>query len=284
MAQEITAALRALLKQKLQVGNETFMGELVWRSLPSGETEYRVTSMDVSFSLGLQAAQLTATIPLADTDHHILEGFGSPWFPNDPVRAYAWYGDPANRVCIFTGLLDRLEHHRDPSSFTVKARSRMKWLLEQRFQATAPQGADEDGAVRTEDNGVYLGKTIEYIINDILDRAGWPADDRSIAGLGLTADEYVLPDDTSWAECIVGAARLSDMEASDLWEDPLGVIHYALQRIGRNTHSPLPTEYRFEAGRDVLALDYSADDEDRATRAIVTGPMTTSIPAWTETW
>lgn len=241
-----------------------------------------IDKLDVDRARKMAAAQLDASMANEDG--------ARGWYtqpipliaPNNPVRGFAGYGDIANRIQIFTGLLDRVAEDRDPRKVSIKARSRMKWLLEQGFEASASQVTGETGAVRTEDNGVYLGKSPEYIVGDILDRAGWPSADRVLHTTGMTIAEYDLSDATSWAEQISGPDRLCTVAGCDLWEDELGVLHFepnALTAGGATT-----ADYGFEAGVDVLQLHHEVDDENRATRVKVTGPMTSTVPIWKEEW
>lgn len=241
----------------------------------------QVASLSIDRSRKMAAAQLDVTVANEDGTRGWYTGDGTVFVPNNPVRAYAWYGDRANRVCIYTGLLDRVHEHRNPRTLELKARSRMKWLIEQGFTASAPQGEDEDGAVRTEANGVYLDKTIEYIVGDILDRGGWPSADRAITSTGITLDEYVLADG-SWLDQIVGSDRLAAAAGFDCGEDELGIFRFEPSPLLAATE-PDP-DWAFAAGVNVLELDHEVDDEDRATRVMVTGPMTSTVPKWKEVW
>ncbi len=203
--------------------------------------------------------------------------------PNNPIRAYVWLGDRANRVLRFTGLTEQLTEHRDPKTISVKGLSRTRILLDPHiFLTTAAQDAATDGAVRTEDNGVYLGKSPEYIAGDILDRAGWPSAARDIAVSGITIPEYDLSDGGQWLDQIVGTDRLTTIAGWDYREDAAGVIH-----LGPNTlqagSEPDP-DWTFTPGVNVMAFDHQADDEAQVTRVRVSGPMTTAVPIWKEEW
>lgn len=228
----------------------------------------------------LAAAQLDADFENEDLG----KGYytGADFVPNAQIQAFMWYEDPANEVCVFTGLVDRVTEHRDPRLVSVTARSRMKWLIEQVFIATAPNDPTATGAVLTEDNGVYANQTIEYIVGDILDRAGWPSADRVIASTGITVASFTIPDLTSWAEAITGPDRLAAVAGFDFWEDELGVIHFEASPL-TDVDEPSP-DYTFNAGVDIMALDHETDDVERKTRLRVTGPMTSLAAAWSETW
>jgi prophage tail gpP-like protein len=95
-------------------------------------------------------------------------------------------------------------------------------LVDQTFSTTAPQGADEAGTVRTEANGVYLSKEVDYIAGDILERAGWPSDLIDVADTSFVLDEFIVEDGATWWDTL---ARLAEFVGYDLWDDEDGVIH-----------------------------------------------------------
>jgi hypothetical protein len=243
---------------------------------------FAATRIATDRSRAMAAAQLDVELPDETDSLGYYQDPDNLLAPNNQIRAYAWYGVRANEVRIFTGLLDRQHDARDPKTITLTARSRMKLLLEQLFEALAPQTAGTAGAVRTEANGVYLSKSPEYIVGDILDRAGWASADRDLATSGVTIDEYDLTDKTSWAQQIAGPDRLTTAAGFDFWEDELGVAHFRANALADGS-SP-SADYTLAAGVDVLKLDHDADDVDRKTRVRVTGPMTSAVPAWKQEW
>lgn len=248
-----------------------------------GTSTYQVATLGLDRSRKMAAAQLDVTLDNEDGVRGWYQQVTQVFVPNNPIRAFAWYGDIANRVQVFTGLLDRTHDHRNPKTLGLKARSRMKWLLAPHvFVATASQVAGEEGAVRTEANGVFQNKTIEYIVGAILDLGGWPTADRDIAITGITLPEYVLTDKASWAEQITGSDRLGTAAGCDLVEDELGVIHFQPSPLVAAVE-PTPA-WQFAPGVNVLSLDHEADDEARATRVLVSGPMTSSVPIWEQVW
>jgi hypothetical protein len=202
------------------------------------------------------------------------------------VRAFEWYGDAANEVLVFTGLTDKLIEHRDPRKVAVTCRSMLKRAIVQTFSTIGPQGAGEAGAIRTAENGVYLGLEASAIVTDIADRMGWPTAKRAILPTSFMVDEYVLPDGTSWAECIAGSDRLTAMTGYELFDDEDGVLHFepAGKSSAADSDTPQVPDYVFSAGVDLMALDLQGDDYDVKTRVKVTGPLTTNKPAWVETW
>jgi hypothetical protein len=205
------------------------------------------------------------------------------------IRAYAWYGDAANELRKFTGVIDKVLEHEDPDAdpgiVTITCRDRMKHLLVEEFSASAPQGADEDGAVRTAANGVFLNMEVSDIVAAILDAAGIPSAERVISPTSYMVDEYVLPDGISWAEAILGINRLTDLVGYELWADEDGIIRFAPTGLGGgDTEVDQVPDYTYRVGEDLTELDLAGDDYDLATRVKVRGPLTTNKPAWAETW
>lgn len=244
----------------------------------------KVATLNLDRSRKMAAAQLDAVLANEAGALGWYSGDGVTAIPNNQVRAFAWLNDSANRVRIFTGILDRIHEHRNPKTIGLKARSRMKWLVEQKFRSSAPQLSGEDGAVRTEDNGVYLSKTIGYIVADIAARAGWPAADVVIdaSAYAITLAEYVLSSGGTWVDQLAGADRLTTAAGCDLVEDELGILRFEPSPLV--AASEPAREWDFAAGVNVLSLDHEVDDEDRATRVEVTGPMTSAVPKWEEVW
>jgi hypothetical protein len=209
-------------------------------------------------------------------------GAGSIFTTNQRVRIYQWYGDPANEVRCFTGLIDAVNDHRDVLTTSLTCRDMFALLVDQTFGATAPQQADEAGAVRTAENGVYLSMEISAIVDDLLDRAGWPVADRAITPTSYLLDEYVVEDGWTWAEAIVGEDRLTGLTGYDAWADEDGVFHFApTYSSGALTDPAVPT-YTFRAGEDITALDDATDQYELRTRVKIRGPLTTQV--LTDTW
>jgi hypothetical protein len=68
-------------------------------------------------------------------------GWGSTSiFPtNSRIKAFQWYGDVANEVQVFDGLIDNPKDHRDVRALTLTCRDRFALLIDQTFSASAPQ-------------------------------------------------------------------------------------------------------------------------------------------------
>ncbi len=233
----------------------------------------------------LLAAQMTVRIPNES-------GSGSQ-FPsqaalieNNVIRAYQWYGDAANEVQTFEGLIDQVTEHRDPRWVEITCRDMLKRAIVQGFSASAPQGAEEGGALRTAANGVYLNLEVSDIVADMADRMGWPTAKRDIAPTSFAISEYVVGDGLSWADAIAGEHALTELVGYELWATETGVLTFRPtgQDSSADTDTPQVPAYTFRSGEDLLELDLAIDDYDRKTRLKVSGPLTTAQPAWIEAW
>jgi hypothetical protein len=245
---------------------------------------YQPTRLDIEQSLAISAGQLSAAF--ANEDLPLGWGPSSVFPTNSRIRVYQWYGDAANEVRTFTGVVDRVADSRDPLTTVIACRDMMALLIDTTFSATAPQGADEAGAVRTEANGVYLNREVSYIVNDILDRWGWPSADRAVTATSYTLAEYALVDGESGAGAIIGQDRLGGLVGYDAWADELGVFHFAPSVASRSLTGAETASYTFRTGVDILSLSDSTDQYDLRTRVKVRGPLTTETltDTWREVW
>ncbi len=241
-------------------------------------------SIGIDKSLRMTADQ--AEVKFANESLPLGWGPSSLFVTNSRCRIFQWYGDEASAVQTFTGLLDDHRDHRDFEEVSVAIRDMMAILIDQTFSTTAPQAADEKGAVRTEDNGVYLNREVSYIVDDILTRAGWPSADREVTETSYVLDEFVVNDGASWAETIIGDEQLSGLVGYSAWADELGVFHFAPTFISDNLTEPTEPEYTFRSGEDIVALDDATDQYDLRTRVKVRGPLTTQVlqDTWRELW
>ncbi len=223
-------------------------------SEPSYETRVlRPSRISIDKSLRLIADQAEADIPNEPAVAGALPplGFGpsSVVKSGQRFRVYQWFGDPADSILAFTGLLDKVLHHRDPLAMTITGRDLFGgFLIDQTFSTTAPQGADEDGAVRTEANGVYLNREVDYIVSDILNRAGWPTEDRAITATSYVIDEFVIADGASWADTIIGPEKLTGLVGYSAWADEAGVFHFGPAEIEPSVDAALEPDWVYEVG------------------------------------
>ena len=235
-----------------------------------------------------------AEIDVANEDLDL--GWGASSTPtNSRLRIYQWYGDEADAVLTFTGVLDDIVHSRDPLNVTMQCRDMMAVLIDQTFSATAPQGADEDGADRTEDNGVYLNREISYIVNDLLDRAGYPTADRDITDTSYLMEEFIVEDGWSYAEAIAGDAGLARLVAYSLWADEAGVMHFGPTLAAGSFTDPPDPDYTYAVADEtddpltsqhVISLRRETDQFALRTRVKVRGPLTTTTltDTWRQVW
>ncbi len=256
---------------------------------------YRPSSIDIDKSRRMTAAQANVTIPLEDEAGTILTADSDIFRTNNRVRIYEWFGDRDNRTLVFTGTLDQVRESRDLRSLDLACRDNMKWLIEQNITLIAPQGADEDGNDRTTANYVYLGMSVEDILDDLLDKAGVPDALRDIMPTGLTLEEFDGSDGASYADTIIGDDRLSGLASYDMWADEVGVIHWApaLSTQDADSDTDAVPDYSYvvgDAGSDNLVsaiwldLAHSIDEYDLRTRVKVRGSIAIAKPAWAETW
>jgi hypothetical protein len=118
-------------------------------------------------------------------------------------------------------------------------------LVDQTFSTTGPQETGETGVVRTQANGVYLAKEVDYIASDILERAGWPSDLIDVAATSFVLDEFLVDDGASWWDTL---ARLAVFVAYDLWDDEDGVIHLRPLGASAGVDDALAPDYEYEIG------------------------------------
>jgi hypothetical protein len=277
--QLISDALRALLVSKLQIGSSGYAGRL-----EIGGVSYPTKSLIVDKSLRNQADQMIGA--LANEALDLGWGATNAFPTNTRVKAFQWYGDPANEVQTFDGLLDNPIDHRDVITMTLNCRDRFALLIDQTFSASDPQAAGETGAVRTEDNGVYLNREVSYIVNDILDRVGWPTADRNIADTSLVLSEFIIGDGSTYADAITAENQLTTLTGYSAWSDELGVFQFQPTPSSDIVEVPNDPTYTWQTGVDITELNDSTDQYELITRVKATGPLTTTTTAsgWHLLW
>jgi hypothetical protein len=259
-----------------------------------GVASYQVSACSIDKSRRMTAAQADVEIPLPDGASAILTP-GGPLITNAPIRVYQWYGDPANKVLVFTGSVDEIREGRDPRTVRIVARDMMKRLIVQSITLAAPQGADEDGAVRTTANYVYVDMDVDAILDDLLDKAGVPTAERDITPTGYQLDEFLGSDGASFAETIIGDDRLTGLTGYDMWADEAGVIHFGPALVNRAADSDTAAvpDYSYVVGDYttgdltsgmVTRLDRAVDEYDLKTRVKVRGSIAIAVPAWEQVW
>jgi hypothetical protein len=205
---------------------------------------YRPTRINLNRNLRMGPDQ--GEIELANEELALGWGPTSIFPTNSRCRVYQWFGDVANEVLTFTGVIDKIGDSRDPLTTALSCRSMAgPILVDQTFSTTGPQGTDEDGHVRTEDNGVYVNREVDYIASDILDRAGWPSDLIDVADTSFVLDEFLIEDGATWWDTL---ARLAGFVGYDLWDDEDGVIHLKPLGSAAGVDDALTADYAYEIG------------------------------------
>ena len=240
----------------------------------------------ISIDKSIRMASDQATVELANEDQAFGWGPSAPVATNARMRVYQWYGSADNEVRTFTGVLDSILHGRDPLTVTLKARDMMAIMLDQGFTTIGPQGADEEGKIRTTANGVYLSMEVSAIVEDILLRAGWPQADTSITPTSYVLDEFIIQDGSSWADAIIGDDRLTGLVGYNAWADEDGVFHFEPSELEASATEILSPSYTFRTGEDIVQLANEIDQYDLRTRVKVRGPLTTQelSDTWRELW
>ncbi len=249
---------------------------------PTAVSGLENVSIDKSLRLVADQAEVTfsnESLPLGWGPTSIFE-------TNRRCRIFQWYGAEVNEIQVFTGLIDSVRDSRDVPKTTVTLRDLMAILIDQTFSSIGPQGAGEDGAIRTTANGVYLSMEVSDIVTDILERAGWPLADRDVVATSYVLDEFIVSDGASWAETIIGDSQLTGLVGYSAWADEMGVFHFAPTLVSQNLTDPDVPAYTFRSGEDIVSLDDQTDQYDLRTRVKVRGPLTTTTleDTWRELW
>lgn len=247
-------------------------------------TPYQVISASVDKSYGAESDALSVAIANDAGDFSPLAE--APVVVNDtPVRLFQWYGEDANEVLTFTGLGDQITDHRLPHVVTIRAKDRMKLLLNESIIVTDPQGADEDGSVRTPANFVWLNAQAIDIVNDLLDAAGWPASKRDITDINYTVDEFTAALGDSFAGAI---RRVANLVVYEPWVDENEVFQMHPRPsvlTGVSSDDPVEAVASFSGANEVHVIDSGLDDQGLRTRVYVFGPAATAAQeTWTEIW
>ena len=166
----------------------------------------------------------------------------------------------------------------------------MKHALVQGAIVSAPQGAGEAGAVRTEANFVFEHAEVSDVVTSLLGHLAFPA--ATVVDTSYQLDEFIVADNTSYAASfsdlggMVGYRSFADEDGGYHFEPPQAAVDYD------EAGDPVPVAI-FRAGGpcamyptalDMVSLQADVDDLELATRVKVIGPMTTLKDAWTETW
>lgn len=205
--------------------------------------------------------------------------------PNNKVRLYEWHGVPANEILAFTGLMDEPGEDEPPRSAGFRARDMMKRAIEQTIQTIGPQGVDEKDKIRTTANYVYLNTEASVIINDLLDKIGWPTAEREISLTSFQVDEFLGSDGESHMAAMIDICTMTGYR---IYADERGYAIFKPDGLTTavNTDTAAVPEYTFRGDEDIVNLGARWSDYELRTRVRVVGPMTTTTnkAAWREMW
>lgn len=205
--------------------------------------------------------------------------------PNNRVRLYEGHGDDDNEVLSFTGLIDEPGEDEPPRQVGIRARDMMKRAIEQTIQTIGPQGKDEKDKVRTTANYVYLDMEASDIISDLLDKIGWPDDERDITPTSYMIDEFLGSDGETHMAAMIDIATITGYR---IFADERG--YAVFKPDGMNTAADTDTDaepdWVYRGNEDVVSLGARWSDYDLRTRVRVVGPMTVTKnkPSWREVW
>lgn len=189
--------------------------------------------------------------------------------PNVYVSIEQWHGVVANASRTFYGITDSARQHDSPRSVVLTGRDRNKKNLTQEIRLIAPQdirSVDSTGAVnyvRDTSNFVFLNKTINEVINFILDYGGIPTVARSLWASTFLFKELRGDDGQRLIDFI---KRACDIAGMDFWADEDGI--FRTRPIG---YIPATSGYTFRSKEDIIVLDPDTDDDGLKTRVRIYG-------------
>jgi hypothetical protein len=269
-------ALVAILASHFQAGAQGFHGVLfiTGTDVPYGPGVKHIT---VDKSRQADAASWEVEIEWLDDDWYV------QLTPGRTVCIYQWYGD-LDSIEALWGVVDKVDDSRLPAErvLVVSGRDFMYRLLDPyRFIAIGPQGAEEDGAIRDSTNGVYLGWEVSAIVEDLLDKAGWPADKRLIWPTSYLVDEFVVPPGTPFADALGELRQLVGYDHGCWGESYRFSPPWNVDYDGDGLPVPVVA---VTSGVDMTDLRKADDWYDLRTRVRVTGTFTGLKDSWTQTW
>ncbi|HZP97229.1 MAG TPA: hypothetical protein VFC31_12995 [Candidatus Limnocylindria bacterium] len=183
--------------------------------------------------------------------------------PNARIEIWQWHGDAANKVKTFTGILSQPQQSHAQQRVTLVALDRGKKLIKQTVVLSAPQDLSQPGYARDMGNYVYLNKTVNEVLDDLLNKAGLsPALDRA-----WYPSTYVFKELKFQSGSLMAAAKDAAKAAGlVLWADEDGIF-----RTAPLVTSPGASVWTFRAREDVTDLATEVDDDATYTRVRVIG-------------
>lgn len=237
------------------------------------ETSQDVSDRVLSISLSKDDTSDSAgfNIELANTDGLLntndpgatLSAFAQP---NVKVEVYQWHGSVANIERTFGGWVDNVQEHSDTQTILLVGRDQAKKMMSNPngVAPTAPQQFGVAGAVRDMGNWVYLNKTLDEVLNDLLAKANL---DSSATGRNWAPTTYVFK------ELIFSSGTL--MQAAKQAAAAAGMRFWFDEDFKANT-APLTgslgaSVWTLESDKDLQTFDTDVSDDQTYTRVRVVG-------------
>jgi hypothetical protein len=184
--------------------------------------------------------------------------------PNAHIQIEQWYGDVANTQVTFTGIVSQLQGSADGQTVTIVGLDRCKKLLKQNVDVTAPQTFGTEGAIRDMGNYVYINKTINEVLDDLMRKAFIVPETEAV----WWPSTYVFKELSFQSGSLMAAAKRAALAAGlRFWADEDGLFRTA-PLIGGG----LPSSWTYRASEDVLVpLTTELDDDTTYTRVRIIG-------------
>jgi hypothetical protein len=210
-------------------------------------------------------------------------------FPtNSRIRCYQWFGDPANEVLTFTGVIDKIGDDRDPLTTSLECRSMAgPILVDQTFSTTGPRAptrTGRSGPRRTACTSTEGGR---------LHRRRHPRPRRLAVRRRRRRRHLVRPGRVHrrGRRELVGHARaprgvrgVRPVGRRGRRHPPQAPRQRGRRRRRAHRRLRLRDRDRMTASPHVMSLGWETDQYDLRTRVKVRGPLTTLKNAWTEVW
>lgn len=218
----------------------------------TNKPSYRVDIGGVETALPVKSINISREKNMAASLSMTIENKNGDWapdgtvhaevlWPNEAITVYLGYG--TNIVKVFTGYIDSISLSTFPQELTVTARDSLKYALDQIVSVAITGG--------TSHNLTYTNQTIEYIVGDLITKAGMTAG--TVDSTGITLAEKTF----SWCTYMDALQELADVAGGyEYGATEEGVIYFRKDKIADTP----TTSYVFKEGEDILSLGYDLDD------------------------
>lgn len=218
----------------------------------------RVVSIGTNSSVEMQSD--SCDIVLANTDQALsMEDTSAMLYdvmqPGTGVTVSQWHGDVANEVTTFTGKVEEVNVSDNEDLVTFRCQDEFYRLLNTDIMPSAPQEADQDGAVLDMGNLVYINKSVNEVLDNLLQFWG------SILPQNIDLDPsatFVFALITFQSGSVGDAlVRTANEGGLRIWADRMGIIRTeSFGNLDRYAY------WFFRSDVDVLTLeqDISADE------------------------